>query len=546
MASEDQAGQRLSDQRRDKLRHWRQQSIAYPNDIGALTPISEINESHCAASRKELSDSQPRFFTVAGRMMNRRGNFLVIEDHSWPDSVAEDCRIESDRIERAKTANQLQLYVNRREEGFDSADFDHIDNWDRGDLICATGQLQRSGKGDLYLSLVAEPQKPRLLVKCLHPMPEKYHGLRNRETRYRMRYLDLLCNRDSRLLFRARSAIINLLRGFMTAEGFMEVETPMLQMLPGGASASPFITHHNALDRKMYLRIAPELYLKRLLVGGMGAVFELNRCFRNEGLSTGHNPEFTLLEFYRPYSDATELMELIENLLGQLTRDRNLQLLLAVQPESGVELGRIERRSFISQILHHCSGLAQQLSAEDLDKALEQEYRGLFETGQDNSDRSPTLKTLSDYCSKQQVETAGGCASQLLKLFEKNVEDRLLEPVFITDYPTAVSPLARSYSDRPWLCQRFELFVGGRELANGFSELNDPEDQVRRFKLQAAQRGEGDDEAMHYDEDFVRALEYGMPPAAGAGIGIDRLVMQLTGETAIRDVLLFPHMRERD
>ena len=362
-------------------------------------------------------------------------------------------------------------------------------------------------------------RQARLLTKALRPLPDKYHGLADQELRYRQRYVDLIVNPDSREVFRTRSRIIAFIRDYMSEAGFMEVETPMMQVIPGGAAARPFVTHHNALDQDMYLRIAPELYLKRLVVGGFERVFEINRSFRNEGLSTRHNPEFTMLEYYWAYADYRDAMDLTEDLLRKLT----LQVLgdTTVHCQGGhYDFSRPFRRiSVFDSILAHNEQLrADQLADEAGARAI---AAGLGIP----------------------LKDSWGLGKVQIEIFEKTVEHRLDQPTFITAYPTEVSPLARRSDEDPFVTDRFEFFVGGRELANGFSELNDAEDQAQRFLDQVAEKDAGDEEAMHYDHDYIRALEYGMPPTAGEGIGIDRLVMLLTDSASIRDVLLFPHMR---
>jgi lysyl-tRNA synthetase class 2 len=359
----------------------------------------------------------------------------------------------------------------------------------------------------------------RLLTKALRPLPDKYHGLADQELRYRQRYVDLIVNRESRQVFQTRSRIIAFIRSYMADLAFMEVETPMMQVIPGGAAAKPFVTHHNALDMDMYLRIAPELYLKRLVVGGFERVFEINRSFRNEGLSTRHNPEFTMLEFYWAYADYNDAMNLTEDMLRKLTASVLGSTTVEYQGSSYDFSKPFQRLTVFDAILQHNPSIsAQQLSdestARDIATALGIELKAGWGLG------------------KVQIE-----------IFEKTVEHLLDQPTFITAYPTEVSPLARRSDNDPFVTDRFEFFVGGRELANGFSELNDAEDQAERFREQVAQKESGDEEAMHFDQDYIRALEYGLPPTAGEGIGIDRLVMLLTDSNTIRDVLLFPHMR---
>ena len=481
---------KLIAERRGKLAALRARGNPFPNDFRRTATAAALQEKYAHDDKASL-EARAETFAVAGRLVRNRGAFLLIQDD----------------------AGQIQLYVDRK--GLDDDTLAAIKQWDLGDIVAARGALQRSGKGDLYIHMA----QARLLTKALRPLPDKYHGLADRELRYRQRYVDLIVNEDSRSVFRARSRIISHIRRFMDAEGFMEVETPMLQPIPGGAAAKPFVTHHNALDLPMYLRIAPELYLKRLTVGGFERVYEINRSFRNEGLSTRHNPEFTMLEYYWAYADYRDAMDLTERLLRGLA-----QAVLGSQqvPYRGQVFDfapPFARMSVLEAILAHNDGLsASDLAQRDSAAAL---ARSL---GIDVSER-------------------WGSGKIQIEIFEKTVEHRLEQPTFITAYPTEVSPLARRSDDDPSVTERFEFFVAGRELANGFSELNDAEDQAQRFREQVAQKDAGDEEAMHFDADYVRALEYGMPPTAGEGLGIDRLVMLLTDSPSIRDVLLFPHLR---
>jgi len=358
----------------------------------------------------------------------------------------------------------------------------------------------------------------KLLTKSLRPLPEKFHGLSDQEIRYRQRYVDLIMNEDSRNVFKRRSEIITYIRNFFNNNSFLEVETPMMQTIPGGATAKPFETHHNALDVDMYLRIAPELYLKRLVVGGMDRVFEINRNFRNEGLSTRHNPEFTMIEFYQAYATYHDLMDLTEELFKGIATKVCGSSKITYQGDEFDFSQSFERLSVFDSILKYNSNL----SADDLNE----------------ENAKNTAKSMGI-----QVKDTWGLGKIQIEIFEASVEEKLMQPTFITEYPTEVSPLARRNDNNPFITDRFELFIGGREIANGFSELNDAEDQAERFKAQVAEKDAGDDEAMHYDGDYIRALEYGMPPTAGEGIGIDRLVMLFTDSPSIRDVILFPHMR---
>jgi lysyl-tRNA synthetase class 2 len=375
--------------------------------------------------------------------------------------------------------------------------------------------LHRSGKGDLYINM----EEGRLLTKALRPLPDKYHGLVDQEMRYRQRYVDLIVNPEAREVFRIRAATVQCIRQFLVERQFVEVETPMLHPIAGGATARPFVTHHNTLDMEMYLRVAPELYLKRLTVGGLEKVFEINRNFRNEGLSTRHNPEFTMLEFYWAYADYRDAMDLTEEMMRELTQSV-LGSTEVVYGDATFHFDRpFERMTVVEAILKHNPDL----------------------TNEDIAERDAAAAIAGRLGIK--VEKSWGLGKIQIEIFEETAEAQLQEPTFITAYPTEVSPLARRSDDDPFVTDRFEFFVGGRELANGFSELNDAEDQADRFKAQVAAKEAGDDEAMHFDHDYIRALEYGLPPTAGEGIGIDRLVMLLTNSPSIRDVILFPHLR---
>jgi len=413
----------------------------------------------------------------------------------------------------ADVSGQIQLYVNR--ETLPAATLAEIKTWDIGDIVGASGVLHRSGKGDLYVNM----DSARLLTKSLRPLPDKYHGLADLELRYRQRYVDLIMNEDTRRLFRTRSVVLDALRDYLTDRDFLEVETPAMQVIPGGATARPFVTYHNALDLEMYLRIAPELYLKRLVVGGFERVFEVARNFRNEGLSTRHNPEFTMIEFYMAYADYRDAMDITEGMLREAARRGTGGTLVDYQGEQ-YDLGQpFARMSVFDSILHFNPTLtADDIASRERARSVA-EHLGI------------------------EVKPSYGLGKIQIEIFEKTVEQRLRQPTFITGYPTEVSPLARRNDNDPFITDRFELFIGGRELANGFSELNDPEDQAARFREQVAMKEGGDNEAMHFDTDYITALEYGMPPTAGVGIGVDRLVMLLTDSASIRDVLLFPHMR---
>ena len=481
---------KLIAERRAKLKPLRERGNAYPNDFRRTALAGDLQAAYAGLERQAL-EQEGRVFSVCGRLIRDRGAFLLIQDVS----------------------GELQLYVNRQQ--LSEQNLAEIKTWDLGDIIAATGPLHKSGRGDLYINM----SQARLLTKSLRPLPGKYHGLEDRELRYRRRYVDLIANPESRRVFRLRSRIIDFIRHYLQDRGFMEVETPMLQSLPGGATARPFVTHHQALDQSMYLRVAPELYLKRLLVGGFERVFEINRSFRNEGLSTRHNPEFTMLEYYWAYADFREAMELTEDLLRKLAQELLGGAEIEYQGKRYDLSKPFRRMSVLESILHYnpevdAAELAREEGARAIAAALEIPLREHWGLG------------------KVQIE-----------IFEKTVEHRLEEPTFITAYPTEVSPLARASDDDPLLTDRFEFFVAGRELANGFSELNDAEDQAARFRAQVEEKAAGDEEAMYFDADYVTALEYGMPPAAGEGIGIDRLVMFLADAPSIRDVLLFPHLR---
>jgi lysyl-tRNA synthetase class 2 len=481
---------KLIAERRGKLDSLRDKGNAFPNDFRRSAMAGELQKNHGEAS-KEALEAADRYYAVAGRLIRNRGAFLLIQDGS----------------------GEIQLYVDRK--GLDEATLADIKSWDLGDIVAASGPIQKSGKGDLYINM----NEARLLTKALRPLPDKYHGLADQELRYRRRYVDLIVNAESRAVFRTRSMIIDFIRNYMAAREFMEVETPMMQVIPGGAAARPFVTHHNALSQDMYLRIAPELYLKRLVVGGFERVFEINRSFRNEGLSTRHNPEFTMLEYYWAYADYRDAMDLTEDLLRQLTQAVLGSSTVSYQGGSYDFALPFARMTVFDAILKYNPDLS---AAELADECSAREMaRGLGITLKDD----------------------WGLGKLQIEIFEKTVEHRLDQPTFITAYPTEVSPLARRSDEDPFVTDRFEFFVGGRELANGFSELNDAEDQAARFQAQVAALEAGDEEAMHFDHDYIRALEYGLPPTAGEGIGIDRLVMLFTDCPSIRDVILFPHMR---
>ena len=487
---------RLIAERRGKLDALREQGQAYPNDFRKDTLSSDLHQRFGNATPEEL-ESVEELFSVAGRMMAKRvmGKIAFV------------------RLQDRGGSIQLMLQRDNLPEGV----FATFKQWDIGDIVGGQGRIVRTQKGELSLRM----NDLRLLAKSLRPLPEKFHGLTDTEVRYRQRYVDLIMNEESRNVFRVRSKIITYIRAFMEApeRDFLEVETPMMHPIPGGATARPFVTHHNALDLDMYLRVAPELYLKRLIVGGMGRVYEINRNFRNEGVSTRHNPEFTMLEFYWAYANYNDLIDLTEDMLVGLTRE--------VIGASQVE--------YQGQQIDF-SGPYQRMTVEESVRKFNPDLADA-----DLWDRD----VLTQACTEREVriDDSWGAGRLLTELFDATVEEHLTQPTFITQYPTEVSPLSRRNDDNPNVTDRFELFICGREIANGFSELNDPEDQAERFRAQVASKDAGDLEAMHFDADYIRALEYGMPPTAGEGIGIDRLVMLFTDSPSIRDVLLFPYMR---
>lgn len=484
-------------QRRAKLAALKQGGNAYPNNFRQEHLAASLHERYGVKDGDEL-DAHPVTVKVAGRMMTRRvmgkASFLHLQD----------------------TSSRIQLYVRR--DALPEGLYGEFKKWDLGDILGAAGVLFKTRTGELSIRV----DELRLLTKALRPLPEKFHGLSDQETRYRQRYLDLISNEESRRVFRKRSAIINRIRHFLAARNFLEVETPMMQVIPGGASARPFVTYHNALDMKLYLRIAPELYLKRLVVGGFERVFEINRSFRNEGLSTEHNPEFTMLEFYQAYADFDDFMVLTEQLMRDLAGNLSDGMTIDYQGKL-YDLEKPFARMTVKEAILKSNPNIDSSALDDLDSARRiARSRGI------------------------PLEGTEGLGKVLTEIFEKTAESQLTEPTFITAFPTEVSPLSRPSDYDPSVVDRFELFIGGLEIANGFSELNDPEEQAERFRAQAANREAGDEEAMYYDQDYIRALEYGLPPSAGEGIGIDRLVMLFTNSASIRDVLLFPHMRPRD
>ena len=491
---------KLIAERRGKLDKLREgsQSNGHPNDFRREHLAAELKATHGDKDKETLA-AEGNLVAVAGRVMRRGGPFAGIQDSS----------------------GGIQIYMGKKLQKESEA-------WqllDLGDIVGAKGTLQLSGKGELYVD-VTDISQFQILTKSLRPLPDKFHGLADQEMKYRQRYVDLITSEETRRNFQIRSKLIEGMRRYLADKGFIEVETPMLQTIPGGATAKPFETHHNALDIDMFLRIAPELYLKRLVVGGFDKVFEINRNFRNEGLSTRHNPEFTMIEFYQAYADYRDLMDLTEDMLRTLAQEV-LGTTTLPYGESEYDLSQpFQRLSMVDAILKY---------NPDMDAAI-------FAAPEANLD---TLKTYAKQVGVKDSDkqAAWGAGKYICEIFEETAEHQLDQPTFITEYPWEVSPLARRNDDNPFVTDRFEFFVGGRELANGFSELNDAADQAARFRKQVEEKDAGDDEAMHFDEDYIQALEYGLPPTAGQGIGIDRLAMLFTNSHTIKDVILFPHMK---
>jgi len=494
MAAQKTGEERLLAQRQEKLQNLRDSGWAYPNDFCRDHTAGELIQAHSERSADELKTMAVEV-ALAGRLMSRRvmgkTTFAHVQD----------------------STGKIQLMINRERLGEDAyADFK---TYDIGDIVAACGTLVKTRTGELSIAVV----ELRMLSKSLRPLPEKFHGLTDIEQRYRQRHVDLIMNATSREVFMRRGQLLSGMRRYLESQGFLEVETPMMHPIAGGAVARPFVTHHNVLHQDLYLRVAPELYLKRLVVGGFDRVFEINRSFRNEGVSSRHNPEFTMLELYQAYARYQDLMELTETLLRQMAEEILGSTIVSYQG-SDYDLSQpFARITMREAVLAHHSGLSE----EDLNNR----------------------ELLAGLCRDCGVEVSEerGIGGLIFDLFEGSVEETLDQPTFITQYPLEVSPLARRNDEAPEWVDRFELFVAGRELANGFSELNDPQDQAERFRAQAQKRDAGDAEAMYYDADYIRALEYGMPPTAGIGIGIDRLVMFFCDAPSIRDVLLFPHMR---
>jgi lysyl-tRNA synthetase class 2 len=491
-------------ERREKLKAIRDTAsnnggVAFPNDFKPLHKAADLISAH-ADKENEAFEAAPVDVVVAGRMMLKRvmgkASFATIQDGSGDHA-----------------GSRIQLYIGRDVIGEEV--YEQFKHWDLGDFLGATGHLFKTKTGELSIKVTGL----RLLTKSLRPLPEKFHGLQDQEVKYRQRYVDLITSEDTRTTFIARSKVVSAIRNFMLQNEFLEVETPMLHPIPGGASAKPFITHHNALDMQMYMRIAPELYLKRLVVGGFERVFEINRNFRNEGLSVRHNPEFTMMEFYAAYTDYQWLMDFTENCIRAAAIAARGTAILEYQGRE-LDLSKpFQRLTIVGAI---------------------QKYAPQYTLDQLNDMAFLRAEILKH--GTKPFDHAGLGALQLA-LFEETAESQLWDPTYIIDYPVEVSPLARASDSNPEITERFELFINGREIANGFSELNDAEDQAARFHAQMKAKEAGDHEAMFYDADFIRALEYGMPPAGGCGIGIDRLVMMITDSASIRDVILFPHMR---
>ena len=488
---------KLIAERREKLKALRAQGIAYPNDFRPDAFAGDLQAEYADTGRwsAEALSTAPRAVRVAGRLLAKRvmgkASFARLQDGS----------------------GAIQLYL-RADLG---AAYEAFKGWDIGDIVGVEGTLTRTKTGELSVAVGAI----RLLVKSLRPLPDKWHGLSDVEQRYRQRYVDLIVTPESRRVFALRSRAIGFIRQWLEAapRGFMEVETPMMHVIPGGATARPFVTHHNALDIDLYLRVAPELYLKRLVVGGFERVYEINRNFRNEGVSTRHNPEFTMLELYQAYVGYGEIMDLTEAMI-RATAEATLGRTALTWEGRAIDLGPPFRRWALAEAVQHHN---PEIRSEEL----------------------RDVAALRRHCQRLRIafKPDYGWGKLLLEIFEKTVEGTLEQPTFITRYPTEVSPLARASDADPEVTDRFELFVGGKEIANGFSELNDPEDQAARFQAQVDAKDKGDDEAMHFDADYIRALEVGLPPTGGLGVGVDRLVMLLADVPSIRDVLLFPYMR---
>ena len=484
----------ILEERRRKLEELRDQNIAFVNNFTPANKAQELHDSHGHLNKEELEDKKITNLSVAGRIVLKRvmGNasFVTIRDGS----------------------GDIQVYISKN--NIDTDLYKNFKSWDLGDIIGVDGNLFKTKTEELTV----EAHSIVLITKSLRPMPEKHKGLADIEIKYRQRYLDLMSSPESKEIFVKRSQIVASIRASMLADNFLEVETPMMHSIPGGAVAKPFITKHNALDRELFLRIAPELHLKRLLVGGFDKVFEINRSFRNEGLSTRHNPEFTMLEFYAAFASFDGTIDFTKNIIQSASEaignDNHIEW-----DGDKIDLSNFSTKTLNDLVLEHNSDL----SADDL----------------------TNLEKLRSYSKSINVsyKDAWGVGKVLLEIFEKSVEVNLIQPTFVTEYPVEVSPLSRRNNENPSIADRFELFIGGKEIANGFCELNDPDDQAERFREQVKAKEDGDDEAMGYDEDYITALEHGMPPAVGVGVGIDRLVMMLTNQSSIRDVILFPQLK---
>lgn len=480
--------------RREKLKRLREDGFTFPNQFKRDALAKAIIEAHNDKENEAL-EALDKTVCVSGRIMLKRvmgkASFIHLQDKS----------------------GRIQIYVKKNllPEGV----YEAFKHWDLGDIVGVKGVLFKTKTGELSV----KASHISLLTKSIRPLPDKFHGLHDQEMRYRQRYVDLIVTEKTRQTFMIRSKILKAIRTYLDSKDFLEVETPMMHPIPGGAIARPFVTHHNTLDMDMFLRIAPELYLKRLVVGGFESVYEINRSFRNEGVSTRHNPEFTMLEFYKAYATYHDLIDLTEDMLRQITTEVLGTTCLTYQGKEYDFAKPFHRMTVLEAIMHHDSSIKMDI-LQDIDKA------------------KAKAKSLG-----VQLKDSYGLGKIQIEIFEKVAEHQLMAPTFITEYPTEVSPLARKNDENDFITDRFEFFVGGREIANGFSELNDAEDQAERFKHQVSEKAAGDLEAMHFDEDYIKALEYGLPPTAGEGIGIDRLVMLFTDSPSIRDVILFPHMK---
>ena len=487
---------KLIKERRSKLSSLRESGFNFPKPIPIDSYCIDLNNNHEESSKEDLENLNKEV-AIAGRMMAKRimgkSSFSKIKDGT----------------------SSIQIFINSKNVSEEL--YEQFKTYDVGDILWVKGTLFKTKTDELTINA----NEIELLTKSLRPLPEKYHGLTDTETRYRKRYLDLIMSDESRDVFENRSKIITTIRKYLNEQEILEVETPMMQPIPGGAIARPFVTHHNTLDKDFYLRIAPELYLKRLVVGGMHRVYEINRSFRNEGVSTQHNPEFTMLELYLAFASYEEIMTLVEEMVIEISKDLYGSTTITYQDKEYDLSGPYKRITLEESVMEFNPDMNRE-------KLRDQHY-------------------LLGVCKKLKIKNSKDmpAGKLLLEIFEKTVEEHLIEPTFITAYPKDVSPLSRANDDDPWLVDRFEFFIAGRELANGFHELNDPDDQSQRFKDQVKERDSGDDEAMVYDEDYIEALEYGMPPTSGLGVGIDRLTMIFTDKPSIRDVLLFPHMRNK-